>query len=78
MRITNLSLRKVVQSGSLELFEIMIRDAGGSWHPAPDLPPMSEDRARQVLRGHRASDERVTSLLTVARDHFAHRLGRTG
>ena len=78
MRITNLSLRKVVESGSHELFEIMIRDVTGVWHPAPDLPPMSEERARQVLKSHRASDERVSSLLTVARDHFAHRLRRTG
>ena len=78
MRITNLSLRKVIDSGSLELFEILIRDTAGAWHPAPDLPPMSEDRARDVLKSHRASDERVSSLLTVARDHFAHRLRRTG
>ena len=78
MRITNLSLRKVIESGSHELFEVMIRDTAGAWHPAPDLPPMSEERARQVLKGHRASDERVASLLTVARDHFANRLGRTG
>jgi hypothetical protein len=78
MRITNLSLRKVMGSGTHELFEVLIRDAAGAWYPAPDLPPMSDDRAREVLRSHRASDERVTSLLTVARDHFAHRLGRTG
>ena len=78
MRITNLSLRKVIESGTHELFEILIRDTAGSWHPAPDLPPMTEDRARLVLKSYRASDERVRSLLTVARDHFAHRLERTG
>jgi hypothetical protein len=78
MRITNLSVRKIIESSTHELFEIMIRDNAGVWHPAPDLPPMSEERARQVLKGHRASDERVSSLLTVARDHFANRLGRTG
>ena len=75
MRITSIGLKKIRESRDGEWFEVLLRQRDGQWFASPDHSLLLEDDVRTVLRAWRLSHERVTSLLSLARNQFAGLIG---